>query len=151
MSARVDAAEVIAAALRAVPIGPSLDEAAERIAAALDEAGYVIRRKPAPRKAAAPVEVYAPATGNPAIDEFMRRKHSPHYRPLPMPRVLGVSAPNGGKKVSYNPDGVNRVRGGDNRRLNIVLDEAIKHAAQFGWPGSYNIYGTPVPAGEDSL
>ena len=66
-------------------------------------------------------------------------------------RVLGVSAPNGGKKVFYNPNGVNRVRGGDNRRLNIVLDEAIKHATQFGWPGSYNIYGTPVPTGEDSL
>lgn len=151
MSARVDAAEVIAAALRAAPIGPSLDEAAERIAAALDEAGYVIRRKPAPRKATTPVEVYAPATGNPAIDEFMRRKHDPRYRPLPMPKVLGVSAPNGAAPVFYHPNGANRVRGGDNRRLNIVLDEAIKHAAQFGWPGSYNIYGTPVPTGEDSL
>lgn len=85
-------AKIIRAALDANPIGPSLDEAAERIAAALDEAGYVIRKKPAPRKPAAPVEVFAPNTGDPKVDEFMRKHHDPKYKPAPLPKSPGLPA-----------------------------------------------------------
>lgn len=68
------AAKIIRAAMDAAPMGPSLDEAAEALAAALDDAGYAIRKKPAPR-VSKPVEVFAPNTGDAALDEFMRAHH----------------------------------------------------------------------------
>lgn len=37
----------------------------------------------APRPAAEP---FSPNTGNAAVDEFMRRKHDPKWKPLPLPR-----------------------------------------------------------------
>lgn len=52
--------------------------------AALDAAKPVRATKPrAPRPA---VEPFSPNTGDPAVDDFMRRKHNPKYKPLPLPR-----------------------------------------------------------------
>lgn len=62
------------------------DNLAAEIAAALDAAGYVIRKKPKARAEAAPVEVFSPNTGNPELDAFMRDHHDPKYKPLPMPK-----------------------------------------------------------------
>lgn len=83
-------AKIIRAAIDAAPMGPSLDEAAEALAVALDDAGYVIRKKPASRKPAAPVQVFAPNTGDAALDEFMRNHHDPKYRPAKMPTSPGM-------------------------------------------------------------
>ena len=57
---------------------------------ALDAAGYVVRKKPATRRTVAPAEVFAPNTGDPWVDDFMRRKHDPKYRPLPLPKAPGA-------------------------------------------------------------
>lgn len=58
-----------------------LDVAADALIALLDEAGYVIKRKPAPRRATRPAaEVFSPSTGDDRIDAFMRRRHDPRYR-----------------------------------------------------------------------
>ena len=42
---------------------------------ALDAAGYVVRKKPATRRTVAPVEAFAPNTGDPRVDDFMRKHH----------------------------------------------------------------------------
>ena len=42
---------------------------------ALDAAGYVVRKKPATRRTVAPVEAFAPNTGDPRVDNFMRKHH----------------------------------------------------------------------------
>ena len=57
---------------------------------ALDAAGYVVRKKPATRRTVAPVEPFAPNTGDPRVDDFMRRKHDPKHRPLPLPKAPGA-------------------------------------------------------------
>lgn len=58
------------------------DAIARQVINALEAAGYTIKAKPKPRaaKAAEPVEVFAPDTGNPDLDDFMRRHHSPDWR-----------------------------------------------------------------------
>lgn len=56
--------------------------------AALDAAKPVRATKPrAPRPAAEP---FSPNTGNAAVDEFMRRKHDPKWKPLPLPKAPGL-------------------------------------------------------------
>lgn len=57
---------------------------------ALDAAGYVVRKKPATRRTVAPAEVFAPNTGDPRVDDFMRKHHDPKYRPLPLPKAPGL-------------------------------------------------------------
>lgn len=52
---------------------------AEELAHALEARGYALRKKPAPRKPAAPVEVFAPDTGNAELDIFMRAHHRPDW------------------------------------------------------------------------
>lgn len=42
---------------------------------ALDAAGYVVRKKRATRRTVAPVEAFAPNTGDPRVDDFMRKHH----------------------------------------------------------------------------
>ncbi len=81
-----DTVAIIRAALDLGPIGPSLDEAAERIAASLDQLGYVVKKKPAPRKPAPAREPFAPNTGDAQLDDFMRAHHDPKYKPLPLPK-----------------------------------------------------------------
>ena len=53
---------------------------ADELATALEIRGYAIRKKPAPRKPAAPAEVFAPNTGNPELDAFMRAHHRPDWQ-----------------------------------------------------------------------
>ena len=60
---------------------------AEAIVEHLDGAGFVIRKKPTSRKAAAPVEPFAPNTGDPQLDEFMRSHHNPKWKPGAMPKA----------------------------------------------------------------
>ena len=55
------------------------DTIARQIIDALEARGYALRKKPAPRKPAAPVEVFAPDTGNPELDAFMRAHHRPDW------------------------------------------------------------------------
>lgn len=57
---------------------------------ALDAAGYVVRKKPATRRTVAPVEAFAPNTGDPRVDDFMRKHHDPKYKPLPLPKAPGL-------------------------------------------------------------
>lgn len=52
---------------------------AEELADALEARGYALRKKPAPRKPAAPVEIFAPDTGDAALDDFMRNHHRPDW------------------------------------------------------------------------
>lgn len=82
------ATQILAEAFDIAPIDPS----PEALALALSELGYVIKKVPKPR-AAAPrrvVEVFAPNTGDPKVDAFMRAHHNPKYRPLPMPKAPGM-------------------------------------------------------------
>ena len=55
---------------------------------ALDAAKPVRATKP--RATLAAVEPFSPNTGDPAVDDFMRRKHNPKYKPLPLPKSLGL-------------------------------------------------------------
>ena len=55
---------------------------------ALDAAKPV--RATRPRATTAAVEPFSPNTGDPAVDEFMRRKHNPKYKPLPLPKSPGL-------------------------------------------------------------
>lgn len=82
-------AKILAEAFDIAPENPT----PEWLSLALGEMGYVIKKAPKPRATAArkPVEVFAPNTGNPAVDAFMRRHHDPKYKPLPMPK--GPSLP----------------------------------------------------------
>ena len=43
-----------------------------------------------PRATPAAVEPFSPNTGDPAVDDFMRRKHNPKYKPLPLPKAPGL-------------------------------------------------------------
>lgn len=52
---------------------------AEELAAALEARGYTVRKKPAPRKPAAPVE-HLVSQGDAALDEFIRTHHHPDWR-----------------------------------------------------------------------
>lgn len=52
------------------------EKLANELAAALEARGYIIKAKPAPRKPAAPVEIFAPNTGNAELDAFMNRHHN---------------------------------------------------------------------------
>lgn len=88
-----DTAAIILAALKAQPIGPSITEAAETIAASLDQLGYVVRKKPVPRKVATPAEPFTPDTGDAKLDEFMRVHHDPKRKPLPLPKSAGLPRP----------------------------------------------------------
>ena len=55
---------------------------------ALNAAKPVRATKPrAPRAVAEP---FSPNTGNAAVDEFMRRKHNPKYKPRPLPKSPGL-------------------------------------------------------------
>lgn len=55
---------------------------------ALNAAKPVRATKPrAPRAVAEP---FTPNTGNAAVDEFMRRKHDPKYKPRPLPKSPGL-------------------------------------------------------------
>lgn len=83
--------DVIAQAIRAKEsTGRAASVFAEEILADLDEAGYIIRKKPAPRKPAPIVDPFAPNTGDPAVDEFMRQHHDPKWKPLPLPKSPGL-------------------------------------------------------------
>lgn len=85
--------KIILAALDAVTVDALVTKAhaeqlATELAEALDEAGYVIRKKPAPRKAAAPVAVFSPNTGNAELDGFMSRSHAARGRKtFPQPKI----------------------------------------------------------------
>ena len=46
-------------------------------------------RARATRATLAAVEPFTPNTGNPAVDAFMRRKHRPKWKPLPLPKSPG--------------------------------------------------------------
>ena len=59
-----------------------------RILEALDAAKPVRATKP--RATPAAVEPFSPNTGNPAVDDFMRRKHNPKHKPLPLSRRGGL-------------------------------------------------------------
>lgn len=65
--------QILAEAFDIAPIDPS----PEALALALSELGYVIKKAPKPRTATprATVEVFAPNTGNPKVDAFMRKHH----------------------------------------------------------------------------
>lgn len=56
--------------------------------AALDAAKPARATKP--RATPAAVEPFTPNTGNPAVDSFMRRRHNPKYKPLPLPKSPGL-------------------------------------------------------------
>ena len=56
------------------------DAIARQIIDALEARGYALRKKPAPRKPAAPAEVFAPNTGNSELDAFMRTHHRPDWQ-----------------------------------------------------------------------
>lgn len=93
-AATLSAAKIIGEALRIAPLGPGLDESAERVALALSEMGYVIHKAPKPR-AAAPrrvVETFAPNTGDRGVDAFMRAHHNPRRKLLPLPKAPGLPA-----------------------------------------------------------
>lgn len=77
------------------------------------------KAKRATGKPTAPIEIFAPNTGDSTLDEFMRAHHDPRYRPLPMPK--------GAPWPGFAP-----------RPLRIVLEEAIDAAKRHGWPGSYS-------------
>lgn len=80
--------QILAEAFGIAPVDPS----PEALALALSELGYVIKKAPKPR-AATPrtaAEAFTPNTGDPKVDAFMRRKHNPKYRPLPLPKAPGM-------------------------------------------------------------
>lgn len=58
-----------------------------RILEALDAAKPARATKP--RATPAAVEPFSPNTGNPAVDAFMRRRHNPKWKPLPLPKSPG--------------------------------------------------------------
>lgn len=51
-----------------------------------------LARATKPRATSATVEPFSPNTGDPAVDAFMRRKHNPKYKPLPLPKSPGLPA-----------------------------------------------------------
>lgn len=59
-----------------------------RILEALDAAKPARATKP--RATPAAVEPFSPNTGNPAVDAFMRRRHNPKWKPLPLPKSPGL-------------------------------------------------------------
>lgn len=56
------------------------EQLATELADALEARGLTVKKKPAPRKPAAPVEVFAPNTGDADLDEFMRKHHSSDWQ-----------------------------------------------------------------------
>lgn len=87
-------AEILVEALERVTIGSSREAVAYQLAAAIDEIGYTIRKKPRSRKAApSPVEVPVFDTGDARIDAFMRRHHKPGRKLPAMPTVPGTASP----------------------------------------------------------
>lgn len=90
------------------------------IPGAVEAAKPVRARKPKPIVNAAP---FSPNTGNAAVDDFMRRKRDPSYKPLPLP-----------KGKAFPPE---MARGGDRRPLTKVLEDAIYYAKRNNWPGAY--------------
>lgn len=97
------------------------------------------------RKPAAPVEVFAPNTGDRALDDFMRRHHDPKWKPLPLPKVLdNQSNPQGDTRLAYTDLSQNRLRGGDKRPLAKVIEEHAAHAKKHGWPGTINVIGEKI-------
>lgn len=65
-------------------------EIAEQIMLDLDAAGYTVKPKPKSRKAAPRREPFVANTGDPQIDDFMRRHHDPKWKPLPLPKSPGL-------------------------------------------------------------
>jgi len=55
------------------------DDLADEITAALEAAGYTIKAKPKPRKAAEPIEHLVPQ-GDTALDEFIAKHHHANWR-----------------------------------------------------------------------
>lgn len=53
---------------------------AEELADALEARGYALRKKSNTRKPTAPVEAFAPDTGNAELDAFMRAHHRPDWQ-----------------------------------------------------------------------
>lgn len=82
------ATKILTEAFDIAPVDPS----PEALALALSELGYVIKKAPKPRVAAPRrvVEVFAPNTGDPKVDAFMRAHHNPKYKPLPLPKSPGL-------------------------------------------------------------
>ena len=69
------------------------EQAARFLVAELEAAGYAVKPKPKPRasKVAAPAaEPFAPNTGDPVVDAFMRRKHDPKHKLVKMPTAPGL-------------------------------------------------------------
>lgn len=58
--------------------------------AALDAAKPARARATRPRATPAAAEPFSPNTGDPAVDEFMRRKHNPKRKLLPLPKAPGL-------------------------------------------------------------
>lgn len=90
-------AKVILAALDGVTVDALVtkqhaEDLATELAAALDAAGYTVRKKPAPRKTAAAEPAFEPNTGDPKLDDFMRRKHNPKARIKSPPAGRGLPA-----------------------------------------------------------
>lgn len=86
-----DTAAIILAALEDVTVDALVtnqhaETLAAELAATLDALGYVVKKKPAARKPATPVEPFAPNTGDSSLDDFMRAHHDPKYKPLPLPK-----------------------------------------------------------------
>lgn len=71
---------IILRALNAID-APVTDEQtlASELAAALEASGYVIRKRPTPRKPEQ-VDAFNPSTGNAEVDAFMRRRHRADWR-----------------------------------------------------------------------
>lgn len=68
------------------------EQLVEQLAAALDARGYVLSKKPKARKAAAPLEVFNPNTGDSELDDFMRRTHKPDWQAR-LKKALAKSRP----------------------------------------------------------
>ena len=94
-------------------------DAARAVLDGLAAAGYVISRagapapahKPvkAPAKRATPrrvVEIFAPNTGDSALDEFMRKHHNPKWKPRALPKPRKLSRLSGARYAAIESDWV---------------------------------------------
>ena len=99
------ATKILTEAFDIAPVDPS----PEALALALSELGYVIKKAPKPRAAAprAAFEAFAPNTGDPKVDAFMRTHHRPDWEKhqkrafASRPGMISMPAPAPG--VSHKP------------------------------------------------
>ncbi len=106
------------------------DDLADEITEALEAAGYTIKAKPKRRaaKPAEPVEVFAPDTGNPDLDDFMRRHHSPDWR-AKLKKALARTRP-GMMNMPTPPPGHSHPPLTQQKRADLYRDHnVIQHSA----------------------